>query len=172
MFTTLTIDFFIRSRAANSVACGWIVPNFELIQTFMHVLVTTSPIISLLGFLLTIKDSSIRSHWSDLAEFRAHSIIKKNRSKMKVLECYQHFLHYSPMGAICCHGNQSYEPIWPKTSSTPMMLQIKFNCDRHSVMFECVHTHRQRLYKLTLCAFGSGELKPERSNRDGMKVSP
>ena len=22
---------------------------------------------------------------------------------------------YNPMGAICCHGNQSSDPIWPKT---------------------------------------------------------
>ena len=44
------------------------------------------------------------------------------------------FLHYNPMGAFCCHGNQSSDPIWPKTlcsqSPTPMMLQIKFGCDR------------------------------------------
>ena len=25
------------------------------------------------------------------------------------------FPHYNPMGAICCHGNQSSDPIWPKT---------------------------------------------------------
>ena len=33
------------------------------------------------------------------------------------------------MGAFCCHGNQSFDPICPKTlcslSSTPMMLHIK-----------------------------------------------
>ena len=23
--------------------------------------------------------------------------------------------HYNPMGAICCHGNQSSDPTWPKT---------------------------------------------------------
>ena len=43
------------------------------------------------------------------------------------------FLHYNPMGAFCCHGNQSSDPIWPKTiyslSPNPMMLQIKFGCD-------------------------------------------
>ena len=41
--------------------------------------------------------------------------IKKNQSKMKDLEWSQGFLHYNPMGAICCHGNQSSDPIWPKT---------------------------------------------------------
>ena len=38
------------------------------------------------------------------------------------------------MGAICCHGNQSFDPIWSKTSCSlspiPMMLLIKFHCDR------------------------------------------
>ena len=44
------------------------------------------------------------------------------------------FLHYNPMGAFCCHGNQIPDPIWPKTlcsqSPTPMMLLIKFGCDQ------------------------------------------
>ena len=31
--------------------------------------------------------------------------------KMKVLECYQDFPHYNPMGAIYCHGNQSSDPL-------------------------------------------------------------
>ena len=25
------------------------------------------------------------------------------------------FPHYNSMGAICCHGNQSSDPTWPKT---------------------------------------------------------
>ena len=48
--------------------------------------------------------------------------------KMKALECSQHFPHYNSMGAICCHVNQSSDPIWPKTP-TPVMLQIKFGYD-------------------------------------------
>ena len=59
------------------------------------------------------------------------------------------FLHYNPMGAFCCHGNQSSDPIWPKTicslSPNPMMLQIKFGCDRptgcrHIHVWKCEHT--------------------------------
>ena len=38
--------------------------------------------------------------------------MKKIRSKMKALEWTQHFPHYNPMGAICCHGNQSSDPTW------------------------------------------------------------
>ena len=41
--------------------------------------------------------------------------IKKNKPKMKELEWSQDFPHYNPMGAICCHGNQSSDPILPKT---------------------------------------------------------
>ena len=37
--------------------------------------------------------------------------VKKNQSKMKELEWSQDFPHYNPMRAICCHGNQSSEPI-------------------------------------------------------------
>ena len=37
--------------------------------------------------------------------------IQKNQSKMKELEWSQDFPHYNPMGAICCHGNQSSDPI-------------------------------------------------------------
>ena len=60
--------------------------------------------------------------------------IKKNQSKMKDLEWSQGFPHYNPMGAICCHGNQSADPIWPKTywsqSPAPMMLLMKFDYDQ------------------------------------------
>ena len=41
--------------------------------------------------------------------------IKKNKSKMKVLEWSQDFPHYNPIGAICCHGNQNSDLILPKT---------------------------------------------------------
>ena len=37
--------------------------------------------------------------------------IKKNQSKMKEPEWSQAFPHYNPMGAICCHGNKSSDPI-------------------------------------------------------------
>ena len=41
--------------------------------------------------------------------------MNKIRSKMKVLEFGQNFLHYNFMVAICCHGNQSSDPICAKT---------------------------------------------------------
>ena len=64
------------------------------------------------------------SPWFDLAEFRTRprcygfslpASMKKIRSKMKALECSQHFQHYNPMGAIRCNGHQSSNPILPKT---------------------------------------------------------
>ena len=44
-------------------------------------------------------------------------------SEMKIFIC---FSHCKSMGAICCHGNQSSDPTWPKTlynlSPSSMML--------------------------------------------------
>ena len=80
------------------------------------------------------------------------------------------------MGAISCHGNQSSDLICTKTccslSPTPMMLHIKFDCNRPAGLgdihvWKCGRTHarmdartpaRVPSYKLTLWAFGSGEL--------------
>ena len=50
-----------------------------------------------------------------LCMFSLPASMKKIRSKMKTLECSQHFPHYNPIGAIRCHGHQSSDPIWPKT---------------------------------------------------------
>ena len=47
--------------------------------------------------------------------FSLPTSMKKIRSKMKALEWTQHFPNYNPMGAICCHGNQSSNPTWSKT---------------------------------------------------------
>ena len=49
--------------------------------------------------------------------FSLPASMKKIRSKMKALEWSQAFSHYNSMGDICCHGNQSSNPIWPKTYS-------------------------------------------------------
>ena len=74
--------------------------------------------------------NSFQMLWMSLLPVR----IKKIRSKLKALEWSQDFPHYNPMGAICCHGNQSSDPIWPKTycslSPISMMLQLKFDFDR------------------------------------------
>ena len=51
--------------------------------------------------------------------------IKKNQSKMKELEWSQGFPHYNPMGAICCHGNQSSDQ--PKAANSPPYWCSKLN---------------------------------------------
>ena len=79
---------------------------------------------------------------------------KYEKDQMKTAEKkWRHcFLHYNPMGAFCCHGNQSFDPIWPKTlcsqSPTQMMLQIKFGCNRPIGLrdihvWKCEHMHRR-----------------------------
>ena len=59
--------------------------------------------------------------------------IKRIGSKATEKRWRQHFPHYKWMGAFCCHGHQSFEPICLKTLcslSTPtVMLLIKFDQD-------------------------------------------
>ena len=59
--------------------------------------------------------------------------IKRIGSKTTEKRWRHHFPHYKSMGAFCCHGNQSFDPICPKTSCslspTPVMLHIKFHQD-------------------------------------------
>ena len=101
--------------------------------------------------------------------------LTKIGSKLKALVCRHCFPHYKSMGAFCCHGNLSFQPICPKTlcnlSSTPMMLNIKWDQDwptglRDIQVQKCGRrTDRGSLvyYKLTLWAFSSGELKSQTS---------
>ena len=59
--------------------------------------------------------------------------IKRIQSKMTEKKWRHCFPHYKSMGAFCCHGNQSFDPICPKAicslSPTPVMLHIKFDQD-------------------------------------------
>ena len=41
--------------------------------------------------------------------------MKRIRSKTAENTWRRCFPNYNPMGAICCHGNQSSDPTWPKT---------------------------------------------------------
>ena len=92
------------------------------------------------------------------------------------------------MEAFCCHGNQSLDPICPKTlcslSPNPVMLHIKFDqdwptgfrdiqvwkCGRRTTTTDDDDGRRTDdgplvYYKLTLWAFGSGELKTMKTSR-------
>ena len=61
---------------------------------------------------------------------------KKDRIKNNREKVWRHcFPHYKAMAAFCCHGNQSFDPICPKTLCNifpfpgPVMLHIKFDQD-------------------------------------------
>ena len=82
------------------------------------------------------------------------------------------FPHYKSMGAFCCHGNQSFDSIYPKTlcslSPTQVMLHIKCDQDWPTSLWDIQvwKCGRRRTdngplvyHRLTLWAFGSGELK-------------
>ena len=96
--------------------------------------------------------------------------------------------HYKSMGAFCCHGNQRFDPVCLETlcslSPTQVMLHIKFYQDwptgfRYIQVWKCGRRRtdgRWRrtddgplvYYKLTLWAFGSGELK----SKDNTNITP
>ena len=100
---------------------------------------------------------------------------KRIRSKATKKRWRHRFPHYKSMGAFCCHGYQSFDPVCPKTlcslSPTPVMLLIKFYQDwptgfRDIQVWKCGRRRTTTTdggplvyYKLTLWAFGSGELK-------------
>ena len=91
----------------------------------------------------------------------------KIRSKMKSLSIGQHFPHYKSIGAFDCRGNQDFDPICPKTLCSfppaPMRLLIVFDQDIQVWKSGRTTTNQTDggplvYYKLTLWAFGSGEL--------------
>ena len=103
------MGIFLDIKAANSVVGGSIWPKFELVRDFMHVLVTR--------------------------KYKKDRIKKKTKKKKKTRKGGDIiFPHYKSVGTFCCHGNQSFDPICPKTlcslSPTPMMLHIQFDKDR------------------------------------------
>ena len=55
--------------------------------------------------------------------------VKRIGSKAIKKRWRHRFPHYKTMEAFCCHGNQSFDPICPKTlcslSPTPVMLHLK-----------------------------------------------
>ena len=129
-----------------------------------------------LTLLSLVGSSRISNSYKLLCMSSLPASIKRIRSKTVEKTWWRPFPHYNLMGAIRCHGNQSSDLICIKTycslSPTPMMLQIKFGCnwpaglgDIH--VWKCGRTHartdartpaRVPSYKLTLWAFGSGEL--------------
>ena len=78
----------------------------------------------------------VRSGWNlNLSDILCMSSlpasINRIGSKTTVKRWRHHFPYFKSMGVFCCHGNQSFDPICPKTlcslSPTPVMLHIKFD---------------------------------------------
>ena len=100
-----------------------------------------------------------------------YKLINEPKGSGKLKKWRHRFPQYKSMRAFCCHGNQSFDPICPKTLCslfpTPVMLDIKCGQLASEIFkFECVDDGRRRTddgplvyYKLTVWAFGSGELK-------------
>ena len=100
---------------------GRILPNFELIQASMHVLIACKyekdqmknsgenvmtlffSIVSLWDFFQTLKASQLRSSWSDLAEFRTHSSSY----------VYHHYLYKYEMNPIINVRENVMTPFFP-----------------------------------------------------------
>ena len=55
------------------------------------------------------------SHYKSMGIFPDAQGQLIRKSLMNELEWSQDFPDFNPMGAICCHGNQSSDPILPKT---------------------------------------------------------
>ena len=69
----------------------------------------------------------------DLCMSSLPASIKRIGSKATEKRWRHHFPHYKSMGAFCCHGHQSFDPICLKPlcslSPPPVMLHIKFDQD-------------------------------------------
>ena len=150
---------FRCSRAANSIVSGLIWPKFELVRDFMHVLVTCK-----------YKKDRIKNNREKVET--SFSPLRVNGGFLLPWSFDPIFPKFSPLrvnGGFLLPW--SFDPIFPKTlcslSPTPVMLHINFDQDwptgfKDIQVWKCgLRTDDGPLvyYKLTLWAFGSGELK-------------
>ena len=129
-------------------------PEIKLLRAFMHVLVTSNFDDDSIKNERTSMETAF-SHYKSMGNFfdaQGQSVVQSGRNSnsseilclsslpastkrigLKTTEKrWRHrFPHYKSMGAFCCHGNQSFDPICPKTlcslSPTLVMLHIKFD---------------------------------------------
>ena len=119
VFTTLYINF---SDAQGQITLESVVVSRQNLNSFKLSCMSSSPV-KIKMIQAKMKALEWSQHFSLYksmeifpgAQGQLPARIKDIRSKMKALEWSQDFPHYNPMGAICCHGNQSSNPIWPKT---------------------------------------------------------
>ena len=133
-----------KSNLSELLCLYWLPTSLMTIRSKMNELAWRQhfPIISLWDFLdaqgqLT-PQSVVRSGWNSnsskiLCMSSLPASIKRIGSKTTENRSRHCFLHYKLMGAFCCHGNQSFDLISPKTvcaiSPTLVMLHIKFDQD-------------------------------------------
>ena len=86
---------FICSRAPYSLGCGPIWPKVKLVRDCMP-------------------DLIICKSEKDLIEKK-----KQQKNKRPEKRWRHPFPHYESMGAFCCHGDQSFDPICPKNIMQP-----------------------------------------------------
>ena len=135
VFSIITISITMETSA-------WIWPNFQLIQALMYVIITCKyekdlikksrkkwrhrfPIfLSLWVFSdaqeqltpQSVVQSGRNSNSSELSCMSSlPASMKRIGWKSAEKEWRHRFLHYNPIGAFCCHENQSSFPISPKT---------------------------------------------------------
>ena len=165
MFESVSIykDFFLRSRARNSKVTDPIRLEFELVQDFMPVLVTSKfdedliknecasletpfshykfmgNVLDAQGHLTPkgVVPSGRNSNSSQtLCLSSLSASLMKIGSKLKALAWRHRIPHYKSMGAFCCHGNHSFDGICSKSSLSPvqLMIHIKFYQDWPTVL--------------------------------------
>ena len=134
------------------------VTGFELVRDFMAVLVSCkvdddtiqnegavvstkfSPLDVYGKFFWSSRSSNSAANstiWSvielvrDLMPVLVNCKFEEDLIKIKALSYPQQFPHYKSMGDFGCSGNQSFDPICPKTlcslSPTPLMIHVKFD---------------------------------------------
>ena len=175
-----------HSRASNSEVNGPIRPDIELvrylclswlpasltkIRSKMNVLVWRQhfPIISIWDFFRRSRaPNSVGSGpiWQKLELLRdvmpvpvtckfEKDMFKNNRER------WRHRFPIMSMGALCCHGNQSFDQICTKTlcslSPTPVMLHIKSDQDwptglRDIPVQKCGRRRRTAIHWYTICS--------------------
>ena len=92
--------------------------------------------------------------------------IKRNGSKATEKRWRHHFPHYKSMGAFCCHGHQSFDPICLKTlcslSPPPVMLHIRFDQD-WPTGFRDIQVQKRKIFVISRASNSkvSGLIRPE-----------
>ena len=84
-------------------------------DTIFHIISIRVHVLGFFFQMLKTTDSTVRCRiWPnfELAQLSFTSLLPDQKQSRKLGDT---FPHYNPMGDICCHGNQSSDPIWPKT---------------------------------------------------------